>query len=82
MQGQVRLRGSWQLQIARNLLSGDAMCNPLRSLRGAARRYSGRYARSFAAVLAAIEAAGYTVVRTPGPRGGEWSATYRVEVKL
>jgi hypothetical protein len=40
----------------------------------------GRYpGSSFATLLKRARAAGYIVERTPGARGGEWRATYRVE---
>lgn len=35
------------------------------------------YEASFAHLRGRMIRAGYTIVRAPGPRGGEWGATYR-----
>jgi hypothetical protein len=71
-------RGAWQREIAYRLASGDAIQSPHNTLRGAAKKYQIRYAASFRNLVRRIEATGFRVVRTPGVRGGEYSATYRV----
>lgn len=71
-------RGPWQASIERSLRAGLEIRNPVSDLRGNARNYQGRYQRSFSALLERLGRDGHTIVRTPGPRGGEWSATYRM----
>lgn len=71
-------RGSWQRQIAYHLSRFGCISNPVRQVRGRASSYAPRYAQSWQAFLDRARAAGYTVVREPGPKGGEWSATYYV----
>lgn len=69
-------KGSEQEYWFRQLTSGG-MNAPERYLRGRARSYSGKYRSSFNALLSRMRKAGYKIERTPGVRGGEWSARYR-----
>lgn len=74
-------KGSWQYQVARDLENcPSGITNPISYLKGAARSYSGKYEQSFRSLLRRIENAGYKIERTPGVRGGEWSATYKLIV--
>ncbi len=70
--------GSWQQSILREMLRYGQVTNPVRSLRGKASRYSGRYDQSFHSLLDKMRASGYTINRISGPRGGEWSAVYYI----
>lgn len=71
-------KGSWQALIWNMLLAGNEVTNPVSWLKGAARNYSDKYRESFSNLLHRAKTAGYTIQRTPGVRGGEWSATYRI----
>ncbi len=71
-----RGNATYQQDIIASLLSGNRVHTPSYTCRGRAKQYIGRYAGSFCNAIAAIEKAGYKVIRTPGPRGGEWGATY------
>lgn len=71
-------RGHWQAEILSDLLAGRVVKSPTRYLRGNARRYIGRYQISFDHLLARMRAAGYFIVRCPGPCGGEWGASYKL----
>jgi hypothetical protein len=71
-------RGCEQRSFLRSALQPEGAFPVTRTLRGRAKMYAGRYAASQANLLTRVEAAGYLVIRTPGPRGGEWSARYRV----
>jgi hypothetical protein len=72
-------RGPWQRDIERALLAGETVTSPCRGLKGNAARYAGRYQASFDALLQRMWDGGHDIIRTPGPRGGEWSATYRLD---
>jgi hypothetical protein len=84
---QEQARGSWQREIVNEFiiereghpLYRDGVRNPVADLRGNAASYVGRYQESFQALLRRIREAGFEIERTPGPRGGEWGATYRVK---
>jgi len=69
-------KGSWQYQILKDLLSNSTITNPLKSLKGNAKSYSGRYRVSFFALLLRIEKAGYSITIQSGPMGGQWGSTY------
>lgn len=71
-------RGDWQRSILAALLDGRAIKNPVASLRGKAKNYSGKYEESFRSLLARMRAAGYNVECTLGPHGGLSGATYRI----
>mgnify|MGYP000899673575 CR=1 FL=1 len=71
-------KGSWQREICRNLESGKEIRSPLGNLKGKAKSYSLHYSSSFSNLLSRLVKAGYKIQRTPGPRGGEYSATYRL----
>jgi len=73
-------KGSWQRSILRDLLSNSTITNPLKSLKGNAKSYSGRYRVSFFALLLRIEKAGYTITIESGPLGGQWGSTYSLSV--
>lgn len=73
-------KGHWQRWIVRNLLSGDPVVNPVSTLTGRAKDYQMQYRQSFLNLLSRLQAAGYRIEKTPGVRGGEWSATYRLIV--
>ena len=75
--GQVA-RGDWQRGIWEDLLAGRTVRSPHNTLQGRAAAYSGKYADSFHNMLQRAEQRGYTITRTPGSKGGEWSATYRL----
>jgi hypothetical protein len=71
-------RGSWQREIARDLAAGYEVRNPVSDLRGKAKNYAGHYSTSFSNLCERIRAAGVTLERTLGPKGGLFSATWRV----
>ena len=54
-------RGSWQRHICRRLASGDWVLNPASeaNFRGKAKRYCGKYRRSWAALYDRIIATGH-----------------------
>lgn len=62
-----------------DLLSGYTVASPARTIRGRAKSYLPRYVRSFNNLLERMGAAGLVVERIPGPRGGEWCATYKLK---
>lgn len=80
-------RGCWQLGAVNELIyatertpfypDGFAM-NPMYALRGNARSYMGRYQSSFYSLIQRIRDAGFVVDVRLGPKGGLWSASYRV----
>lgn len=71
-------RGSWQLGIARDLAQYRQVCNPTKNLRGRAKNYRSRYMASFRSLLSRLENAGYKIEVQYGPRGGLYSAIYRL----
>jgi hypothetical protein len=80
-------RGSWQLEVVNELIyassrsplySDGFVMNPMYYLRGRARSYAGRYQQSFYSLLRRVRDAGYTVDQELGPKGGLWSARYRI----
>jgi hypothetical protein len=73
-------RGSWQQEIWDNLLKGYSVTSPVSGLRGKAKTYSGKYQESFRNLLVRAQEAGYKIIRTPGKLGGEWSATYKLDI--
>lgn len=75
--GTMRL-GSCQKEAMESLLAGRAIGNYSQRLRGRARLYRGRYEITFESLLKYLAKMGYKIERTPGPRGGEYSATYRI----
>lgn len=73
-------RGDWQRGIVGEMLHQNRVTNPVSELRGRAKNYAGKYSESFHSLLARLKSAGIVVTRTPGPKGGEWSATYSIDV--
>jgi len=73
-------KGSWQLQILKDLLSCSEVINPIKNLKGKAKSYSSRYQASFFALLFRIEKAGYSITIQSGPLGGQWGSTYSLSV--
>lgn len=71
-------RGYWQQGIWNALLAGRTVKNPLSQLSGKAKIYQPRYRESLTNLLYRAEVAGYNVEYTPGPRGGDYAATYRL----
>lgn len=71
-------RGSWQYNVASMLASGRPIQSPFSTLRGKAKNYELHYKSSFLSLLSRLQAAGIRIERTPGVRGGEYTATYRV----
>lgn len=71
-------RGHWQREILRELLTDEGMRNPLYYLRGNARSYEGRYRESLEHMLRRAMDQGFVVTKELGPRGGSWSATYKM----
>jgi len=69
-------KGSEQMVWEKQLLSDGGCINPVKFLKGKAKKYSGRYETSFRNLLDRMKGSGYIVTRIPGPRGGEYSATY------
>jgi hypothetical protein len=64
--------GRWQRSYANDLLRGyDMPVSANACLRGKAKQYVGKYQQSINTVLADLEAEGYELIRTPGPRGGK-----------
>lgn len=70
------LGGTWQNGIIASLKAGVCVTNPVSDLRGRAKNYAGNYRRSFQSALNKLRKAGYEITRSPGPRGGEYSAVY------
>ena len=70
-------RGAEQAWFVRCALNGGAR-NFSQDLRGKAARYASSYAASFRNLLDRLRKAGIVVERTPGPRGGEYRAEYRI----
>lgn len=70
-------RGTWQRGIYAELVAGSTLSSPSALVTGKARTYVKRYMASFHRLLARMEAEGWVIERTPGPRGGEWGARYR-----
>ena len=58
------------------MITTTGITSPVRNLRGRARLYSSRYLTRFNNMLARARKQGWLIQRVPGPRGGEWSATY------
>lgn len=73
-------RGTWQRDIWWHLTAGRPVVSPPSRVVGRAKRYQAHYRRSFVSLLDRARAAGFTIERTPGVRGGEWSATYRLRI--
>ena len=73
-------KGNWQYEICRDLERYGTITNPVSSLRGKAKSYSGKYQTSFNALLTRIKAAGYKIEYIPGVRGGAWSAQYKLVI--
>ena len=73
-------RGSWQHEIAQSLITGRPIRSPISTLTGKAKNYELHYKSSFLSLLSRLQAAGIQVERTPGVRGGEYTATYRVVI--
>ena len=71
-------RGRWQYQIAQSLITGRPVRSPVSTLAGKAKNYELHYKSSFRSFLVRLQAAGIHIERTPGIRGGEYTATYRV----
>ena len=71
-------RGEWQRELWEQLLAGRTISSPSRMLSGRAAAYTGKYMDSFANMLQRAQEHGYQIERTPGTKGGEWSATYRI----
>lgn len=71
-------RGNRQREFVRELLMGRPVHTLAYDLRGRATRYYGRYLDSTYAVVERLRALGFNVVETPGPKGGRYSATYRL----
>ena len=71
-------RGRWQYQIAQALITGRPVRSPVSTLTGKAKSYNFLYSVSFSNFLSRLQAAGIRIERTPGVRGGEYTATYRV----
>jgi hypothetical protein len=69
-------RGRMQRRWLEAMLSEEGCASPDRTLSGKAKSYAGRYKQSFKHPLERAQAKGYTVLRIPGPKGGEWGATY------
>ena len=67
----------WLASIWSELQAGNEIVNPVRELRGNALSYSGKYKAAFQKMLDRARAHGWTIVRTPGVHGGEWSARYK-----
>ena len=73
-------KGSWQRSILRDLISYTTITNPIKSLKGKAKSYSGRYQTSFFALLFRVENAGYNITIQSGPLGGRWGSTYTLSI--
>lgn len=80
-------RGSWQREVIGDLVranDGGAFypdqfsTNPMYYLRGNARNYMGRYQQSFSSLIERVRDAGFVVDVKLGPKGGYWSAQYRI----
>lgn len=75
-------KGSWQRWCLKQMRTPEGCPSPTRNLRGSARRYSGKYLRSFENLIRRLELAGIKVVRVSGPRGGEYGARYFIEEEI
>lgn len=71
--------GSWQKEMMESMMREHGCPSPTRVLHGRAKSYMGHYVRSFNNLLDKMRAAGYSIERTPGVRGGEWGATYKAK---
>lgn len=71
-------RGHWQKTIVYGLMQGS-ISNPISSLQGKAKSYSGRYQASFNNLIARIRQSGVIVQVQKGKRGGMYGATYTVQ---
>ena len=69
-------RGKTQRFWWARMLEATGCPNPNRLLIGEARKYAGRYLRSFRNMMQRAKQQGYAIERTAGARGGEWGATY------
>lgn len=69
-------RGNFQKQVEEALLAGRVITNPV-PRKGKAGRYAPLYKRSLENLFTRMRDGGWKVIYTPGPRGGEWSATFR-----
>ena len=71
------VRGSYQQDVFNRLTMCWSVESPTKR-EGKAKRYTDLYVKSFNGLIGRMTAAGYKVERTPGPRGGEWGATYKI----
>lgn len=72
-------KGHWQKGIFNALLKGE-INSPLTALSGKAKSYYGHYQNSFLSMIERAEKAGYKIIRTPGVRGGECTAKYKMQI--
>lgn len=61
--------GSWQVSITDSLSCNGYVCDPVRALRGRAKRWSSRYYWSWVSLQQKITQAGYRLHYTPGVSG-------------
>lgn len=71
-------RGCKQRGFVQETLKRGGARNYSQTLRGRAKSYQSKYQTSFANLLVRLQTAGIDVVRTSGPRGGEYMATYEI----
>lgn len=71
-------RGSWQRGIVNDFIRDGETPSPFRFLAGEAKRWELKYRESFFNLIRRIEKSGINIEVTPGPRGGEYLATYKI----
>lgn len=71
-------KGEWQKDIARYLLTGQKVHNPIALLAGRASGFTSKYTTSLDSLIRRLVDAGYIVYKELGPRGGSWSCNYSV----
>ena len=70
-------RGDFQRRVEEALLAGRVITNPV-PRKGKAGRYAVLYKKSLQNLFTRMQQDGWKVIYTPGPRGGEWSATFHL----
>lgn len=71
----------YQIDLASSLVGGYYVTSPDRHIRGRAKSYLGRYKQSFQSTLNKLTRSGFEIIRQPGPKGGEYGAIYRAQLK-
>ena len=70
-------QGRFQREVETALFTGQEIKNPV-PRKGRAGRYAPLYKKSLENLFERMRKDGWRIIFTPGPRGGEWSGTYRL----